>query len=274
MNAATNSCAQCCSSCSTRPDAAPLRRPISTGSPARESVPVEVSMVPAAGATDAGLVAEITALVNRVYAVSEEGLWLDGTTRTAEPEMAELIHAEQIAAARWDGRLVGAVRVQRLDSGEGKFGMLVAAPEHRGIGVGRELVASLNVGSGSTVSAAFSSRFSSPAPGRIRSRSSSGTGTPASATGSCGPATSTRPTPRWCRSLRRRAISRSSTRIFTRPSCPTPALAEVDSASTSPKGVVPEFGCGSAGYAAPTRWAVRGDSIRTGSSHGLDRPHS
>ena len=54
--------------------------------------------------------------------------------------MAALIRAGEIAVARSDGRIVGAVRIQRLGSGEGEFGMLVAAPEHRGIGVGRELV--------------------------------------------------------------------------------------------------------------------------------------
>ena len=103
--------------------------------------PVEVSVVPSAGAADARLVAEITDLVNRVYAGAEEGLWIDGATRTSEREVADLIRAEQLAVARWDGRLVGAVRVQQLDGGEAEFGMLVADPELRGIGIGRELVA-------------------------------------------------------------------------------------------------------------------------------------
>jgi GNAT superfamily N-acetyltransferase len=40
-----------------------------------------------------------------------------------------------------DGALVGAVRLQRLDGGQDEFGMLVASPEHRGAGIGRELVA-------------------------------------------------------------------------------------------------------------------------------------
>jgi GNAT superfamily N-acetyltransferase len=106
----------------------------------RSSLPVEVSVVPAAGAADAGLVAEITDLVNRVYVGAEAGLWIDGATRTTEHEVAALIRAEQVAVARCDGRLVGAVRVQQLDGGEAEFGMLVAAPEQRGIGIGRELV--------------------------------------------------------------------------------------------------------------------------------------
>lgn len=101
---------------------------------------VEVQIVAGAQAADRSLVAELTSLVNGVYAVAEEGLWADGAARTTEPEMAALIAAEEIAVARLDGRIVGAVRVQRLASGEGEFGMLVAAPGVRGAGIGRELV--------------------------------------------------------------------------------------------------------------------------------------
>ena len=39
-----------------------------------------------------------------------------------------------------DGRIVGCVRVQRLDAGTGEFGMLTADPAHRGIGIGGELI--------------------------------------------------------------------------------------------------------------------------------------
>jgi GNAT superfamily N-acetyltransferase len=42
--------------------------------------------------------------------------------------------------ARFRGQIVGCVRVQRLDEGTGEFGMLVADPAHRGVGVGRGLV--------------------------------------------------------------------------------------------------------------------------------------
>ena len=83
---------------------------------------------------------ELAALVNSVYALAEEGLWADGTPRTTRERMAELIAARQIALARADERIVGAVQIQRLDTGEGEFGMLVADPAHRGQGIGRELV--------------------------------------------------------------------------------------------------------------------------------------
>lgn len=101
---------------------------------------IDIRLEPAAAAEDTGLINDLTALVNRVYAVAEDGLWADGTPRTTPAEMAELLAAEQIAVARVDGRIAGAVRIQRMDSGESEFGMLVADPAHRGTGIGRELV--------------------------------------------------------------------------------------------------------------------------------------
>ncbi|MEV0713120.1 GNAT family N-acetyltransferase [Asanoa sp. NPDC050611] len=85
-------------------------------------------------------VTEVTDLVNRVYADAEKGLWLPGTQRTDETEVASVIAADELAVARAGTALLGAVRVQRLPGGEGEFGMLAADPAHRGVGVGRELV--------------------------------------------------------------------------------------------------------------------------------------
>ncbi|MGN6679225.1 MAG: GNAT family N-acetyltransferase, partial [Streptosporangiaceae bacterium] len=89
---------------------------------------------------DAALARDLAGLVNGVYAAAEAGLWVDGTERTTPAQMADLITAAQIALARADDQIVGAVRVQRLDVGTGEFGMLDADPAHRGVGVGRELV--------------------------------------------------------------------------------------------------------------------------------------
>jgi GNAT superfamily N-acetyltransferase len=101
---------------------------------------IDVRIAPAAAAEDPALLNELAALVNSVYAVAEEGLWQDGTLRTTPERVAQLITAGQIAIARSDERIVGAVRIQRLDTGEAEFGMLVADPAHRGQGVGRKLV--------------------------------------------------------------------------------------------------------------------------------------
>jgi GNAT superfamily N-acetyltransferase len=102
---------------------------------------VEISMARAADADDAAFVARVVDLVNQVYADAERGLWLAGTDRTDPDELATIIRAGELAVARIDGQPVGVVRLQRLDDGLGEFGMLVASPAHRGIGIGRRLVA-------------------------------------------------------------------------------------------------------------------------------------
>jgi len=100
----------------------------------------DIELLAAAAASDSELVGDITDLVNRVYAVAEDGLWVEGATRTTTTETAETIAARQIALARIDAQIVGAVRIQQLDPETGEFGMLVADPVHRGEGIGRELV--------------------------------------------------------------------------------------------------------------------------------------
>jgi GNAT superfamily N-acetyltransferase len=87
------------------------------------------------------LTAEIAALVNRVYADAEKGLWAGTADRTNAAQIAEYVQAGQLAVARLVGALAGVVRVRQLDDDLGEFGMLVAAPEHRGVGLGRDLVA-------------------------------------------------------------------------------------------------------------------------------------
>jgi len=101
---------------------------------------VTVELVPADAAGDDAFLAGAAGLINRVYAVAERGLWRDGVQRTDGPELAGIVRAGELAVARLDGRLVGAVRVQRLDDRLGEFGMLVADPAYRGVGVGRALV--------------------------------------------------------------------------------------------------------------------------------------
>ncbi len=108
----------------------------SSGMPSIESLPT-------AAATDADVVPQLTDLINRVYAEAEEGLWVDGATRTTAAEVADLVGAGEIAVARRDGHdehIVGSVRIQQLDDELGEFGMLVADPAHRGEGIGRDLV--------------------------------------------------------------------------------------------------------------------------------------
>src|SRR5512139_2934602 len=102
--------------------------------------PVEIQLLPSTAGADAALVAGLTDLVNRVYEVAGEGLWRDGAVRTTAGEMAGLVRAGEIAVARMGDRIVGSVRVQRLESGEGEFAMLATEPGCRGAGIGRRLV--------------------------------------------------------------------------------------------------------------------------------------
>jgi ribosomal protein S18 acetylase RimI-like enzyme len=103
-------------------------------------VEAEVGLVPAVASGDVTLVDGLAALVNEVYAVAEEGLWLDGVARTTSAELAGLMRASELAVARRAGAIVGCVRVQRLDDYCGEFGMLAAHPAQRGSGVGRALL--------------------------------------------------------------------------------------------------------------------------------------
>ncbi len=101
---------------------------------------IDIQMAAAQTAADTTWVHELASLVNRVYAVAEDGLWMENTTRTTPENLAQLIGAGQIAVAYVDNRVVGAIQVRQLGTGEGEFGMLVADPDHRGRGVGRGLI--------------------------------------------------------------------------------------------------------------------------------------
>ena len=101
---------------------------------------INVQKVAAHAAADTSLVNELASLVNRVYAIAEDGLWTAGTSRTTPEKIAQSIDVGQIAVAIASGRIVGVIQVRRLETGEGEFGMLVADHEHRKQGVGRELV--------------------------------------------------------------------------------------------------------------------------------------
>ena len=100
-----------------------------------------VRLLEAAAGDDAAFVDGLAGLVNDVYATAEAGLWRDGARRTTALELSELIRAGQIAVATRRGRIVGCVRVFDVAGGTGELGMLVAAPDERGSGIGSALVA-------------------------------------------------------------------------------------------------------------------------------------
>ncbi len=107
---------------------------------AEPTPPLEIEFLPPAASQDHATVGLLTELINQVYEESERGLWVAGGTRTTPAELAGMIRARTIAVARLAGHVVGCVRVQRLESGEGECGLLAADARLRGIGVGRELL--------------------------------------------------------------------------------------------------------------------------------------
>jgi GNAT superfamily N-acetyltransferase len=99
-----------------------------------------VELLDAPASRDAELVGRLSELINRVYATAERGLWRDGMQRTTRSELADYIAAAEIALARRDGQIAGSVRVRDISEDMSEFGILVAAPEHRGTGIGRALL--------------------------------------------------------------------------------------------------------------------------------------
>jgi GNAT superfamily N-acetyltransferase len=102
----------------------------------------EVKLLAPDDAGEKALVEELAGIINGAYAVGEAGLWLEGATRTGPAEIAEAIRSGGMLAATLESRLVGGACVRPLDPGTADLGLMSAAPDRRGRGVGRELVRS------------------------------------------------------------------------------------------------------------------------------------
>jgi GNAT superfamily N-acetyltransferase len=101
---------------------------------------VEVEPLTPSQARDEAVVGEIVRIINAAYAVGEAGLWLEGATRTDPGEIAEAIRGGGMLGATLEGRVVGCAYVRPLDAETADLGLISAAPEQWGSGVGRELV--------------------------------------------------------------------------------------------------------------------------------------
>ena len=175
---------------------------------------VDVVRLPRRQANDAALVAEIADLVNSVYAVAENGLWVEHATRTTRKEVAGYVDAQEITVARIGTRIVGCVRVQRLDLHTGEFGMLAAAPEERGRGVGRRLVRSAERECFHSGCSTMQLELLVPRTWSHPRRSFSRRGMTVLATPSLAGARSTSPTRTWHHCWPQSAISSSITKIW------------------------------------------------------------
>ncbi len=105
-------------------------------------VTAEVALLGPDDARDEALVADLVDLINAAYAVGEAGLWLEGTTRTGPGEIAEAIRSGGVLAAGLQGRLVGCAYLHPVDAHTADLGLISAAPDRWGSGIGRELVRS------------------------------------------------------------------------------------------------------------------------------------
>ena len=97
-------------------------------------------MIELAGPGDAP---EVLRIVNAAYDHGEAGIWQPGWARTRLAAIEAMIAAGEIAVRRQDGRLVGCVRVRRLDEETAELGMLSVDPAAMGTGAGRALLAQL-----------------------------------------------------------------------------------------------------------------------------------
>jgi GNAT superfamily N-acetyltransferase len=102
----------------------------------------EVKLLARDEASDGALVEELARIVNEAYAVGEAGLWVEGATRITPPEIAEAIRSGGMLAATLDGLVVGCAYIRPLDEGTADLGLISAAPDQWGSGIGRELVRS------------------------------------------------------------------------------------------------------------------------------------
>jgi ribosomal protein S18 acetylase RimI-like enzyme len=83
---------------------------------------------------------DVARIINAAYHAGEPGIWSEGWTRTNAGAIEELIERGEIAVARIDGRVVGSVRIRRLDQDTAELGMLSVDPEVFGTGAGRALL--------------------------------------------------------------------------------------------------------------------------------------
>jgi GNAT superfamily N-acetyltransferase len=100
----------------------------------------EVALLTPHSARDDELVEQLVRLVNSAYAAGEAGLWLEGATRTWPGEIGKAIRSGGMLAATREGRLVGCAHLRQLDADTADLGLVAAAPDQWGSGVGRELV--------------------------------------------------------------------------------------------------------------------------------------
>lgn len=89
-------------------------------------------------------VAHLVKLINDIYRAEEADMWKEGTSdRVIPSEVNDFLKKEQLFFAFSGKELVGSVKIDVIDDETMEFGMLVANPDFRGRGIGRELVSTV-----------------------------------------------------------------------------------------------------------------------------------
>lgn len=83
---------------------------------------------------------DVERIINAAYDTGEAGIWNPGWQRISLQAAEALIGAGEIAVLRTGGRIVGCVRVRRLDAETAELGMLSVDPAAMGAGAGRALL--------------------------------------------------------------------------------------------------------------------------------------
>ena len=82
---------------------------------------------------------EVTNLINSVYEVDEEPVWVKGHYRTDLAQISEFIDGGEIIIATLNKEVVGAIHTKVIDGQTGWFGMLGVQAEFRGSGIASQL---------------------------------------------------------------------------------------------------------------------------------------
>lgn len=86
---------------------------------------------------------DLVQLINDVYDVAEANMWKTTGVRTNLKELQDLVSSRHLIVARCESNndeICGCVKLERIDDATGGFGMLVVAPQHRGLRIGNKLV--------------------------------------------------------------------------------------------------------------------------------------
>lgn len=106
-----------------------------------ENAVIAIEFAPALAADDDNLVTTLTSIVNTVYDETQGGIYVEGFQRTNADEIRYIIQAGELGVAYLSSsrHAVGCIRIRKISSTHGEFGMLALDAAYRGGGMGRDM---------------------------------------------------------------------------------------------------------------------------------------